>query len=100
MKMEMFSVYDSKTELFMRPWFAINVASAQRTFNDEANDKSSPLSKHPEDYTLYHIGTFQDDTAMVVCHAQPKNLGFAKRSQSDMFGENLSILAEENLGDA
>lgn len=95
MIMEIFSVFDSKAAAFMKPFFAHNTAMAERAFSDEAATPGSPVAKHPEDYTLYHVGSFDDTTALITTFAQPKNLGFAELPSLTSFANY-----EENIGDA
>lgn len=72
-----FTVYDAKTEAYMRPFFCLRTAEAIRTFSDAANDPESPFHKHPEDYFLYEIGTW-DDNLPELKSCPPVNLGCAK----------------------
>lgn len=63
MIMQIYTVYDNKTEVFMRPWYALTDGEAMRIFTDAVADPQSPYSKHPLDFTLYHIGSFNDHGA-------------------------------------
>lgn len=55
-------VRDAALEGFARPFFVPSLGQAIRSFSDEivrvAED--NPMSKHPEDYDLYHVGSFDD----------------------------------------
>lgn len=58
-----YSVFDSKLATFGRPWYEMTDASAIRVFSDAVNDGSNPNNqwfKHPEDFSLYMIGQFDD----------------------------------------
>lgn len=44
----------------MRPFTAISPGQAIRAFRDEINTPGSELNKHPEDYELNKVGTFDD----------------------------------------
>lgn len=74
---KVFTVYDSKAELYMTPFFMHNDKSAQRTFGDAANDPSHMFNKYPTDYALFELGEFDDDTGVIKMHEQKKNLGLA-----------------------
>lgn len=76
MLLKIYTVYDMKTEAYMKPFFCLTNGEAVRTFGDAANDPSSAFYRHPEDYVLYCIGTF-DDIVNVVESAPPENLGTA-----------------------
>jgi len=63
MKLEMFSVFDYKAAAFLPPFFMANGAVACRSFQEACNDPNSQFYKHPEDYTLYSLGHFDDELA-------------------------------------
>lgn len=63
MQMLMFSIYDEKAEMYSRPFYAITVGEAIRTFTDAVNSENSPYNRHPEDYTLFSVGQFDDQLA-------------------------------------
>lgn len=74
MNMKIFSIFDEKTEVYSKPFYELTIGSAIRVFSDAANDPQSPFSKHPEDYTLFLIGDFDDNTGEVT-NEQHNNLG-------------------------
>jgi hypothetical protein len=77
MKLYTFSVMDLKAETFMPPFFMHNEKLAERAFGDAANEGEHMFSKHPEDYALYCIGTWDDDTGQFENYQTPKSLGIA-----------------------
>lgn len=64
MKMIVVSVRDRAAVSFGRPIFAHATGQAIRSFQDEINrvDADNPMSRHPEDYDLYELGSFDDQT--------------------------------------
>ncbi len=62
MILKAFSIYDIKTEAYMRPFFCITSGEAIRVFTDLTNEAGSPFNKHPTDYHLFEIGAFDDGT--------------------------------------
>lgn len=72
-----FSVYDSKVEVFMAPWNAVNKGQAIRTFSDLVNDSNHPWSKHIEDYSLFELGTFDDSCAKFELLKAPERVALA-----------------------
>lgn len=81
----MFSVYDSKAEAFIQPFFSPNSAVARRMFESAANDPNTDICKFAEDYTLFEIGTFENDQGLVSPLIPPKSLTVAitlKRNES------------------
>ncbi len=65
MLLRAFSVYDSKVEAYMRPFFMQTEAEALRAFRETVNDGQSSFFKHPEDYTLFKVGTFDESTGLI-----------------------------------
>ena len=60
MNHRIFVVFDSKAVAFLPPFFMPEAGQAVRVFSDMVNDDSHAFGKHPEDYTLFEIGTFDD----------------------------------------
>lgn len=58
------AVRDSALDAFMRPFFVPARGLAIRSFSDEVNRvaEGNGLNSHPDDYELYCIGTFDEDT--------------------------------------
>ncbi|WNK13105.1 MAG: nonstructural protein [Microvirus sp.] len=79
MKTQIFCIYDSKAAAFLQPFFSATMFTGQRAFTDAVNDKSTLFNKHPEDYTLWHVGGFDDETGILTPEAQPQNLGLANQ---------------------
>ena len=72
-----FSVYDSKAGFYMAPFFFQSTAEGIRAFFDAANDPQTAISKHPEDYTLFELGAFDDQTGVFTQHEVIIPLGCA-----------------------
>jgi hypothetical protein len=75
MLMYMYTVRDSAGQLFGRPFYCHNVGHAVRGFTDQVNDPmdgQNDLFKHTADFELYELGTFDDNTALIETHPQPK----------------------------
>lgn len=66
MLLNLFSVFDSKVGFYMSPFFMRSKGEAIRAFIDIVNDGKSAFSMHPEDYTLFHLGTFDECTGEVT----------------------------------
>ena len=64
--LKMCSIYDSKAEAWMTPMFFQAIGQAVRTFSDTVNNADSPFGKHPEDYTLFEVGAFNEQTGEVT----------------------------------
>ncbi len=66
MKLNAYSIFDSASGLYMRPFFNGSDGEAKRAFGDIAMDAEHPIGMHPEDYSLHRIGIFDDNTAKII----------------------------------
>lgn len=55
---QIFTIFDSKAEIFLPPFYALNDAVAIRRVMATMRDLDHDFCQHAEDYTLFHIGTF------------------------------------------
>lgn len=62
MKQHICAVHDKASELFMRPFAVPAVGVALREFADAVNNPESDFSKHPDHYTLFTLGEFDDNS--------------------------------------
>lgn len=64
--MKVFSVYDLKACAYLQPFFSGNAGSAIRAFEDAVEDPKSPIAKHPSDYQLFELGTWDDNSGALA----------------------------------
>ena len=90
----MFVIYDSKADAYMQPWFLNTTPMAIRAFTDCIGDPKHNFGAHPEDYTLFSIGTYDNADAKIYSKA-PVSLGngieFVQQTETpqlDLFDEN------------
>jgi len=76
MKLLAFSVHDSKVEAFIKPFFDVTTGSAIRAFSDAVNEEGSQFHRHAADYTLFHVGEFDQEMGRLL-PMEPKSLGNA-----------------------
>ena len=69
MKLDIFAVKDVKTNAFLKPFFVQNEAVMQRAMTDAKNDENSTISMHPEDYQVFKLGTYDDNTGVIEADA-------------------------------
>jgi len=74
--MKMFTIFDTKADIYSQPFYALTDHAAVRTFADAINTSDSPYNKHPEDYSLFSIADFDDRTGMVTTYPS-QHLGHA-----------------------
>ncbi len=72
-----FSIFDSKAEAFITPFYSQTVGTAIRSFEQAANDTASDFHKFAGDYTLFHLGAFDNSTGMDSNLDAHINLGLA-----------------------
>jgi len=75
MKQLIFAVYDSKAKVFAIPFFLPSEAVAVRAFAAAANDLDTQLGKFPEDFTLFQVGSYNDENGQIFGLEPFKNLG-------------------------
>jgi hypothetical protein len=73
----MFSVYDSKAETYQPPQAYPTAGMAIRSFAAGCNDPQSAFSRWPEDFVLFELGTYDDQTGLMVPHKCPLSRGVA-----------------------
>lgn len=74
MILKAFSIRDSKADVFNTPFFQKTHGEAERSFKQLIQDDKSMLSKYPEDYDLYFIGEYDDNTGKLVTLDTPQHL--------------------------
>ncbi len=72
MRQFIYSIYDTAAAIYQRPFVAQSDGEVTRSFSDIACDADHEIGKHPEDYTLFTIGTFNDKTGEVIGNAPEK----------------------------
>ena len=61
----LFAVKD-EIEGFGNPIIASNKMKAMLIFGDEIQHPDSMLNKHPENYSLYALGTYDEETGEII----------------------------------
>jgi len=69
MRFNIFAIFDDKARAYMTPFFLPENGQAMRAFSDAVNDMSSPVSRHPADYTLFRIASFDDSTGIITAES-------------------------------
>ncbi len=86
MKLEIFSVFDSKAEAYIQPFFSQTIGTALRDFEAAVNTETHQFSKYAADYTLFHLGDFEQATAKWTLKDAPVNLGNALTFMKELNG--------------
>ena len=63
---KIYAIFDSKAEAYSLPFYYQHEGQALRTVIDWLNDPNTPYAKHPEDYTLFDLGTYDENTGTIT----------------------------------
>ncbi len=74
---KIFTVYDSKAEAHLPPFFSPATGLALRAFETAANTPDHDFNKYPGDYTLFELGFFDEIKCDWAFHEAKINLGTA-----------------------
>ena len=64
--MKVFSIYDVKAGAYINPFFLPTVGMAVRTFIDCCKDSGHAFGQHPEDYALFQLAEFDNQSGNIV----------------------------------
>lgn len=81
-KLKLFSVYDSKAEVYDKPFCMLSKGECIRGFGDAANNTQTTLGQHPADFTLFELGEFDQKTGLIIQLSAKLNLGTALEHKS------------------
>lgn len=82
MSLQRFSIFDSKAELWFKPFYEQTVASGLRAFAQAVNTEGSPFNLNAGDYTLFHLGDFDERTGDETVLPTRANIGLAINMQT------------------
>ncbi len=81
MRLIMCAVRDRAADAFARPMFVPSVGIAIRSFSDEVNRKAddNQMYHHADDFDLFELGEYDDETAKFIILDTPKQLAIGKQ---------------------
>lgn len=67
------AVFDAKADCFNRPFFVPTSGLAVRSFTDEVNrrDNSNPMFVHPNDFSLWIVGSYEEHSGLLEAKVPP-----------------------------
>jgi hypothetical protein len=77
MTINLFTVYDAAAARYLEPFHAPTIEYAIRQFRSSVEQEGHMFAKYPEDYTLFHIGEYNQETGLLTPNAAPVSLGVA-----------------------
>ncbi len=66
MNSEIFSVFDQAADRFLDIFSQVTIEAAIRDFRMACTKPEHQFNKFPEDYALYHVGTWQPELGEIV----------------------------------
>jgi hypothetical protein len=91
MNLNAYSVYDNKALIYNVPFFTSTDGQAVRMFADLANDPSTGVGRHPSDYSLFFIGSYDDQKGALVAESPLRHVADAtsllKLAPTPLFGD-------------
>lgn len=75
--MKIVTVYDSAAEVYSLPQCVISKGAALRSFMDAVQKPDHEFNKHPEHFSMFVIGEFDQQSARVTLLPSPELLGNA-----------------------
>lgn len=75
------SILDRAADAYGRPIFVLAIGQAIRSFQDELNRvaEDNTMNKHPDDYDMYELGIFDDNTGAFTSLEEPKQIAIGKQ---------------------
>lgn len=77
MILNMFTVYDIKAEAYLSPFYTATKGQAIRSFSDTCQEKGHQFNAHPEDFTMFHLGTYDNSDCTFEILPTPVPIGKA-----------------------
>lgn len=74
MQVKMYSIRDAKGEIFNPPFYKGTHGEAERDFDKLCRDEKSMPYQYPEDYDLYYLGIYDDQTGRIESLATPQHI--------------------------
>lgn len=71
---KMFSIRDTKGEIYHPPFFKNTHGEAERDFREVAKDAKSMICKYPEDFDLYYLGEYDSKTGKLTPVDTPQHM--------------------------
>ncbi|WNK13393.1 MAG: nonstructural protein [Microvirus sp.] len=100
MLLKAYCVHDAKALQYHAPFFTSTDGSALRSFADLANDTATTVGRHPNDYSLWCCGTYDDNTGHINPNLPLLHIADASsllKPQNDFFKPSPQISSPQNL---
>jgi len=71
---KMYSIRDAKAEAFHNPFFKVTHGEAERDFATAVNDEKTTLNQYPDDFDLYYLGEYNDNSGKLTSLDTPQHV--------------------------
>lgn len=88
-KLKVFTIFDGKANAYLRPFSLPSSAHAIREVSEVMQQPTGPFSDYPEDFTLFEVGEFDDETGEVQPLLKHEPLGNLLRFKNDLKNRRL-----------
>lgn len=72
-KLDIFTIFDTKANAYLQPFFSINRDTARREFSKAVNGDGQ-FNQFAEDYSLFHLGNFDQDEGTFELSEAPHHI--------------------------
>ena len=75
---QLFAIKDAAVDAYGPPFNSPTIGIATRSFTDAVNEPQNQMNKHPEDFALFHLGHYDDQTGKVTNLETPEQVARGK----------------------
>ena len=75
MRFQMYCMFDKMSGVYLQPFVARSETDARRTLAlgfEDPGFLQSPAGRHPQDFAMYHVGVFEDESGVINAVHTPK----------------------------
>ncbi len=66
MKVQVYAIYDTCSGIYEKPFFHTADDAVRREFQDIATSAEHPIARHPEHYSVWRLGNFDNTTGKIM----------------------------------
>ncbi len=66
MKVQCYAIFDQCSGIYEKPFFSTADDLVRREFYDVAITEKHPIAKHPEHYSLWRLGSFNNENGKII----------------------------------
>ena len=87
MLMKIFGIYDTGVSTWKPPMFCRSKGEILRWWAEIVNNRETEIAKHPMDFVLFELGSWDDEHSKFTLYAAPVSLGtaieFVKKTEEE-----------------